>query len=242
MKTLTAPIVALLCVACASQGSNETSSNDSTAVDSTAAITQTVSTQEAEQPGEAGESYPDEDISMLDVRYDSCKQAVESLEQIYRVDISTSQYEAGSSVTWYFDTNFKPLYFSMEWSAEGNEGSTELVISDETVICAKNEEYNTSEKWTIQTGGYRLTYGDEESSIPTDSTFLYNQFGDSQNEALQGFLKTLMAVLAEAELVGSEGSNFILKTERVVNYGGEFTETTNVTIDKNLYTEWMGGE
>jgi hypothetical protein len=237
MKTLITPLVALLCAACTSQGGNETSSKDSTRIDSTS-IAQTVSAEE--EPAEAKENYLDEDVSLLDAQYDSCKEAVESLEEIYRVDITTNQYEASSSVTWYFDANFKPLYFSMEWSAEGNEGSTELIISDEVVICANNAEYNTSEKWTIQTGGYRLTSGDEESSTPTDSTFLDSQFGDSQNEALDGFLKTLMAILGDAERVGSEGSNVILKKEHVVDYGGEYTETTNIIIHKKLYAEWVG--
>src|SRR5688572_22117456 len=120
MKTLITPLVALLCAACTSQGGNETSSKDSTRIDSTS-IAQTVSAEE--EPAEAKENYLDEDVSLLDAQYDSCKEAVESLEEIYRVDITTNQYEASSSVTWYFDTNFKPLYFSMEWSAEGNEGS-----------------------------------------------------------------------------------------------------------------------
>jgi len=63
-----------------------------------------------------------------------------------RVSNSNKQYESTSDVTWYFDGDFSPRYFSLAWSAEGNERTTELIIEDGSVICGTKQEYSSTEK------------------------------------------------------------------------------------------------
>lgn len=226
MKTLLTPLLLLTLYACTT-ANKETTPQDTTTVNNDTLTTVSVQPEEPEETPS--------DTSKLSERWEEVSMAAESVwNSWYRVTVVTSQYEAGSDVTWYFDAEFSPKYFKMTWSAEGNEGSTEFFIYDDEVECAQEEESNTLTTWCTTTGGTQITW-DEDTGERTNVELLPADHGVVCNTSLKGYLDILKRLLNEGERTETDESTYTIRIEETVNYGQEFTESTEVQIHKKLY-------
>lgn len=193
-----------------------------------------------DEPIEAASDIIVSDTSKLGARYDEVFQAFETAaENYYRINIVTSQYEASSEVVWYYDNSFEPKFFGMSWSAEGNEGKTSYNIENGKVVCAKEEDNQAEEKWCSTTGGIRTTW--REDSPDGTKEPLAADYGKNSNESLERYLNILKSILKEGELTEQDEETYSIKIEKTVNYGEDFTESTEVTIPKKVYDAITGG-
>ena len=192
----------------------------------------------SEEPSDR-QSTGERDTSDLNLVYDEKREnTLTMMDVYYQVSISNKQYEAVSDVTWYFDGNFSPRYFSLAWSAEGNDGTTELIIEEGAVICGTKQEYNTTTKWCNNIGGTSMTW-EEETETPSIELLPMN-YRSTLNDELNEFLTTLKHILNEVEVTTADENLYTLKKEVEVNYGSDFTETLKVTIPKELYNHLKG--
>ena len=231
MKALPYLVILLMFAACSSTENRASTSNDTIAVvDSSNTIFET-----AEELDEAIE-LTGEDSMTLDQRFTAWKELIDSnTDSLLEVSITTHEYEAGSSITWYFDKDITPVYYSMTWSAEGNEGSTEYIAEKSKVVCSWIEDNSGNEKWCLQTGGFRTTT--DEASGEESKTELADNYGEEQSRNLQSELVHLSDFFREAGEVQEEGDWFTFRLENIVNYGGEFTEYTEVRVHKKVFDE-----
>lgn len=193
-----------------------------------------------DEPAEETSDVIVNDTSKVAVRYDELFQAFETAsENYYRVNIVTSQYEASSEVVWYYDESLEPKFFSMSWSAEGNEGKTSYMIDNGKVMCAKEEDNQAEEKWCSTTGGTRTTW--QEDTPDGTKELLAADYGKNANESLGRYLNILKSILKEGELTEQDEETYTVKIEKTVNYGEDFTETTEVSIPKKVYDAITGG-
>lgn len=208
---------------------------DSTTVADTAASEIMLSQESIELSASAVTS----DTSQLTARFDEVSQAkTTDSENWHNVSISTSQYEAGSDVIWYFDESVSPRYFNMTWSAEGREGSTELFIESNTVTCAQEEENETLEIWCSTTGGIRTTWLENDDQVSKE--LLPADYATTCNSELERYLNILKTFLQENEITQRDENMYTLRIEKVVNYGAEFTESVEITIPKKVYDALVG--
>jgi len=171
------------------------------------------------------------DTSMLNPWYDEVRDSILKSEgAFYQVSISTSQYEGRSDVTWYFDGEYEPRYFSESWSYEGGEGSTEYFIAVGNVVCSQIEENNETEKWCSATGGIRTKW-DDDGSIE----MLPLIYGRNQNEILAQKIEILKSLIKECEIIEETEGSFTLRSEHTVDVGQEVTESVEVSIPKDIY-------
>jgi hypothetical protein len=178
----------------------------------------------------------DEDTSALEERFKAWKDVIDSAaETLYQVTMSNHQYEATSDITWYFDAEINAVYFSINWSMEGTEGSTERIAKDGSVICSSVQENSTYEKWCQSTGGIRTTV--DENSGQETKDYLDAVYGNEQSLSLQQDIAALSAFLQEAKVVEDEGDWVTLRIEKVVNYGEDFTEYAEVRVHRKVYDE-----
>jgi hypothetical protein len=227
MRNICCLLIVLITIACSSPDGKSNSGQDTPMADTTRAVAAVV------EPV-LEEEIADEDTSVLEERYNSYKKSVdESRDTLFEVKMSNRQYEATSEITWYFDKDINAIYFSISWSAEGNEGSTERFVKDGNLMCSNVSENSTYETWCQSTGGIR-TNVDDESGDET-KTYLDNVYGNAQSIRLQEDLTALSAFLREAELVSDEDNIVTLKIEKTVNYGEEFTESAEMKIHKKVY-------
>ena len=227
MKTLPLLLVLLTSVACTSTENKDASSQDSTAV---------VDTDTMDVPAIADkEMNIAQDTSKLEERYNNWIALIENAKDtLYEVSIATNQYEASSEITWYFDKAITPVYFTMRYSAEGNEGSTEHIIKDGHVECFNVVENSVNYKWCRATGGINISIN-EETGEETKILLDEEVFPDEQEMRFQEHVEILSALLREVEVVSEENNVLTLRIEKTVNYGGEFTESTEVRIPKKVY-------
>lgn len=228
MKTILTFLLVLTLVACTS-GNKESGSQDSVGSqsDSIAATVVTEST-----PIEIVEEQTS-DTSQLEITFDETAGLVfERQEPYFTVSIVTKQYEASADVMWYFDTDFSPIYFKESWAAEGNEGSTEFFIEAGNVLCASSQESGDEKKWCRKTGGLRIYDGGSGDLL---SELLPPEYGKTVNDELSRYLDILKAILKEAEKTQEDETSYTLRIEKTVNYGEDFTESTEVTIPKKVY-------
>jgi len=232
MKKLLILSLALGLVACSS-GNRETSAQDSVAsindTIATTIVTETAVNETLEQVS---------DTSQLEITFDETAGLVfERQEPYYTVSITTKQYEASSDVTWYFDTDFAPIYFKETWAAEGNEGSTEFFIEAGNVMCAASQESSDEKKWCRKTGGLRI-YDGGSGDLLTE--LLPSGYGNDCDTELSQYLNTLTAILREAEVTSTDENSYTLRIEKTVDVGTEVTESTEVIIPKKVYKSIIG--
>jgi hypothetical protein len=220
----------LISIGCASSENKNTGVQDSTMVDTTGTVAEFV--EEVAQE----EQLVDEDTVTLDQRFTAWKEMIDTnTVSLLEVSISTHQYEASSSVTWYFDSEINPIYFSITWSSEGNEGSTEYVVKNREVMCAWIEGNSTEEKWCKSTGGFRKTRDENLGGEKTEQ--LDGAYGGAQSSSLESELEKLSAFFKEAGEVEEDGDWITFRLENVVNYGAEFTEYTEAKVHKRVFDQ-----
>lgn len=231
MKALPYLTILLIFAACSSTENKASGSGDTISLaDSSNKVIESV-----EQLGEEIE-LTGEDSMTLDQRFTAWKELIDSnTDSLFEVTITTQQYEAGSSITWYFDQDITPVYYSMTWSAEGNEGSTEYIVKNKKVMCSWIEDNSGDEKWCVSTGGFRSTT-DEATGDETKEE-LADTYGAEQSLSLQSEIGRLSEFFREAGEVQADGDWITFRLEKVVNYGGEFTEYTEARVHKKVFEE-----
>jgi hypothetical protein len=225
-------LVSLLLVSCSapSRKVNEPATIDTT-VNTTisSADTESLSTLETETTSK-------QDTSQLNSQYTERRDAVLNETTVYyQVSITTRQYEAASDVIWYFDSSFSPRYLSYTWSAEGNDGSTELIIEGNEVTCGQVEELNTTERWCSLTGGIQTTWNEETGAA--DIHLLPSTYDNDLKEELQRNLKTLIEILKDGKRSELDEYTYLIKSEHKLDVGFEYTETVETKIPKELYDQ-----
>ena len=235
MKNLVIFLLALMLAACSS-GNKEAGSQDSTAMNDTLDVPAMADDESITVQSEDITEVEMSDTSQLEITFDEAAGLVfERMEPFYTVSITTSQYEASSDVTWYFDLDFSPIYFKETWSAEGNEGSTEFFIKDDKVVCAVTQETNDEKKWCYTTGGIRVYYEEEGSGDPLVD-LLSLDYGRVCNEELERYLDILKSILNEADQTGEDENTYTFIIAKTSEIGGnEVHESTEITIPKKLY-------
>lgn len=239
MKNLCASFFLLVLAACASSGGKETASQDSL----TAANDTTIAdiAREDETIGEVEEESSEEmrDTSQLEITFDETAGLVfDRNELFYTVTITTSQYEASSDVTWYFDKDISPIYFKETWSAEGNEGSTEFFIEGGDVICASSQESTDEIKWCRSTGGIRIFDGGSGDLL---KELTPAEYGTDCNTELTRYLGILKSILSEGDQTAEDETSYSFIIAKTSEIGGqEVHESTEITIPKKVYNELMG--
>ena len=188
-----------------------------------------------ELPKAQGESVRDEsDTSQLEITYDETAGLVfDRNELFYTVTITTSQYEASSDVTWYFDKDISPIYFKETWAAEGNEGSTEFFIEGGDVICASSQESTEEIKWCRSTGGIRIFDGGSGDLL---SELTPVEYGTDCNAELTRYLGILKSILSEGDQTAEDETSYSFIIAKTSEIGGqEVHESTEITIPKKVY-------
>lgn len=228
MRTLFYLLPLLIFIACSSSENKNLTTQDSTAVsDSVISVPDFV-----EEVGQ--EEQVIEGDTTLEGLFSAEKNMIDKAkDSLYEVTMTNHQYEASSDARWYFDAEINAVYFSISWSMEGTEGSTELIAKDGSVICSYIEENSITEKWCQSTGGIR-TAVDENSGEET-KTDLDDAYGSEQSVRLRDEVATLSEFLGEAEVVEDEGDYLTLRIEKVVNYGEDFTEYAEMRIHRKVY-------
>lgn len=235
MKGLTCLVFFIVMIGCSSSGNQETATNDSTTLNDTLDVA-AFADEESDEVDQVNEDDEEgNDTSQLEITFDETAGLVfERQEPYYTVSITTSQYEASSDVTWYFDGDFYPIYFKETSAMEGTEGSVEYFIEDGVVVCALVEESygdgGSTEKWCVATGG-TITQSDSENpeiSAP--------DFGSTCNSNLKRYLDILKAILAEAEVESETEDSYSLAIVNTTQIGeSEVEESTRVNIPKKVY-------
>jgi hypothetical protein len=232
MKTLPYLAILLMFATCSSTENKTSTANDSIPVgDSSKTIIET-----AEDMDEVIE-LTGEDSMTFDQRFTAWKELIDSnTDSLLEVSITTHEYEAGSRIKWYFDQDITPVYYSMTWSAEGNEGSTEYIVKNSKVVCSWVEDNSGDEKWCLQTGGFRTTSNDASGEETKEE--LSENYGEEQSRNLQSELGHLSEFFGEATEVEEDGDWITFRLENVVNYGGEFTEYMEARVHKKVFEEF----
>lgn len=162
------------------------------------------------------------------------KDSIETLKDRYlEVSISFNQYEASSEVMWYFDSAMNPVYYYERWSSEGSEGMTERIIQGNEVVCVSIMENSTSEKWCRQVGGVRVEPNESEGDDSV--TILDSAYGAGLNQSFKDDLGDISSFIREAEIAEDGDGWLVLRIEEVVNYGGEYTESAEMRIPREVY-------
>jgi len=227
MKPSPCIFIALLILGCAPSGNNDSETTDSLALADTMDVPSL-------PDDETYNTSPAGDTSQLASYYEAKAQATADQEgNFFRVTIETSQYEATSHVTWFFDKSFSPRLFSQSWAAEGNEGSMEYFVEDGQVVCASQDDGYESFKWCTGTGGTRSQLSGDNNQTTTE--LLPDTFGAECNESVNVFLNTLIQILKDGQVTNPGESTYSLKIERPFEEDSEFVETVEVSIEKALY-------
>jgi hypothetical protein len=157
-------------------------------------------------------------------------------EFFYQVNIVFNGYESMSDVTWFFDKEFSVRCYKQNWSMEGQEGSEEFFLRNDSIICMM--EIETGGVGTITTrvctevGGMKTTenYDQDPVNEPVPANYL-----DDKRKEFDRYLQTLKDLLGGVEVTEPDAETYTLKIENVVDVGQEVTETTTITIPKALY-------
>jgi len=226
MKSTRYVFCLLLAAACSPSANKESELADSLALTDTLDV--------PDLPDETTTVEADADTSQLVSYYEAKAQATADQEEnFFRVTIETSQYEATSHVTWFFDKSFSPRLFSQSWAAEGNEGSREYFVQDGQVVCASQDDGYESFKWCAATGGKRSQLSGDNNQTTTE--LLPDTFGAECNESVNVFLNTLIQILKDGQITNPGENTYAIKIERPFEEDSEFVETVEVSIEKTLY-------
>lgn len=187
---------------------------------------------------ESTEEKSDLTTDSINSELEDCRKNInDSIGSYYTVTISTSQYEASSSVTWHFDKNVSPRYFKDDWAMEGTEGSTEFFIDNNTMKCAFESESfgtgSTATSWCKETGGLRLTHEDESGNDTTET--LPAHYNHQLEESFNRYFSVLKTLLKEGKVEDETVDPYTIKIENKPYEGDEFTEITEISIPRELY-------
>ena len=157
---------------------------------------------------------------------DSLKSLLNS-QDYYKIEISFSGYESGSEETWYYDSLGVICAYHLNWDMEGQSG----------------ENYHWFENGKMSVLYEETTGGNDETEIkflkkPADSDKLKNYDSDSKNQEQ----KTFNLINENSDKKVEDENTVSITIEETVNYGGDFTQTTNIYIDKALYEILFDGK
>lgn len=193
---------------------------------------------EQQRTEEISDVTPDNINSVLE---DCRKKINDSIDNYYTITISTSQYEASSSVTWHFDKSFSPRYFKDDWAMEGTEGSTEFFMDHSILKCALELESfgigSTATTWCIETGGMRTTHEDESGNDTTE--MLPSDYTQQLEESFNRYFSVLKTLLKEGKVEDETVDPYTIKIENKPYEGDEFIEVTEISIPRELYNGLM---
>jgi hypothetical protein len=228
------PITLLALTFACTSTNQEASSQDSTVVDSIS--TSEVANQSVDEVAvNVVETEPLQDTSQLATVYDQqLVLATNDESKYYIVSVTVSQYEGGADVTWYFDKELSPRYFKERWSMEGNDGITELMISNGSVVCSFMSNTHTEDKWCVQNGGLHTVWGDD-----TIVRLLERNYGETVAKELDDNFTTLKNILKDGKITSESSDSYIVRIEQTIDVGQEVTEYTEVDIPKMVYDKLM---
>ncbi len=254
MKTIYALLILLLVMSCSKPSSiettfNEASSDTSLLRDTSDYLPDEIEEEyEPEEVNEIEEEYESEEANEIseegvESRYEKVSQKImEGVESFYQVTITTNGYEAMSDLTWYFDKKFSVRYFKESWSMEGQDGTTEFFLVDDSVVCVFEEESGGMGTTTIRVceeiGGKETTgnYGE----TPVDES-LPASYLNTKRKVIDDYLGELLSLLGGNEITETGEETYTIKIENTIDVGQEetATETTTVTIPKMLYEKLL---
>lgn len=113
-----------------------------------------------------------------------------------------------------------------------------LVLASCVSSGTKETEGDILETWCSTTGGTRATWGEENDNVVR--TLLPAAYGKNCNESFERYLGVLKSLLKEGKISEQDETSYTIRIETTVNYGQEYTESTEVKIGKHVYTAITG--
>lgn len=226
-------LIEFMTYACSQRNKSEQTLNDTTILDSISVSVDSIVNEQQPTKEINGLTYD----SINSVLEDCRKNINDSIENFYTITISTSQYEASSSVTWHFDKNFSPRYFKDDWAMEGTEGNTEYFIDHGELQCTFEYESfgtgNSVTSWCKVTGGVLTTHEDESGNDTTEP--LPANYIKQVDESFNRYLSALKTLLKEGKIEDETNDPYLIKIENKPYEGDDFTEVTEISISRELY-------
>jgi hypothetical protein len=113
-----------------------------------------------------------------------------------------------------------------------------LVLASCVSSGTKEAEGDILETWCSTTGGTRATWSEENDNVVR--TLLPAAYGKNCNESFERYLGVLKSLLKEGKISEQDKNSYTIRIETTVNYGQEYTESTEVKIGKNVYAAITG--
>ena len=167
------------------------------------------------------EESADNDANGDEQLLDSLKSLMDEYNQkCFKIEVSFNGYESGSDESWYYDSLGVICGYHINWDMEGQSG----------------EEFNWFENGKLSALYQETQGGDNEPDIvflksPEDSDNLKSHDVEISGQEQRVF----SAINDNQDKIDDDGSIFTITIEETVNYGGEYTQTTKIYIDKELY-------
>jgi len=151
---------------------------------------------------------------------DKENEALDSLKSLsysdyFMIDVTYDGYESGNHETWYYDSLANLSYFYSSWDMEGSSG----------------ERYYWFHKGNLYAVYEETLSGEEEPEIifeTSPSNQVRSEIAIENQKIIQLINKNLDKVIDETDTKS-------ITLEEVKDYGIEFTEKTEITIDSFLW-------
>ena len=191
--------------------------------------------------GDVETDAPDSDTLSLAIESALDDLANQSAERCpYTLSAQVSGYESGSDATYHYDSAVSLRYVVVQWDMEGSSGSYTYYFNNDQLIAGREENsYNDYEEIVAfhsrfrPVSGYSLTNGTEDDSQPgylSEGDFILKQV-----DAINEYQRLLARISELRDSVAQKGDEFVFRTEKVVNYGEDFTEKEEYRMSRAVY-------
>jgi hypothetical protein len=155
---------------------------------------------------------------------------------------SYSGYEADSDATWYFDSLLNIIFCEISWNTEGTSGSYTYYFEGDDIL-AGNElnSYNDYEELIWMNKHFKPAYGfsrTDGADADDQISYLTKKDFESKNVSIKEDYQKLLNRLREyQDNASANGNDVSILIENVVNYGEDFTEKEEFTVNKIIFEE-----
>jgi len=158
----------------------------------------------------------------------------------YTIYSSFSGYESGAEGKWVVDEDLQLQYCEISWSMEGTSGSQTYYFFEDDVLAGEEETfYNAYEENVKIYNHVGSAYGfSRTNGLETDSIINIIAEDDYVNKnegVLEEFGRLLGRIVELQDSVIENENDVSIHSERIVNYGEDFTESEDYRINKMIF-------
>jgi hypothetical protein len=197
------------------------------------------------------EQFDTEEFDLSDSIAGSIQSETEDLERevkartYYTLHASYLGYEADSDATWYFDSLLNIIFCDISWNMEGTSGSFTYYFEGDDILAGKEiNSYTDYEEMIWINNRFKPAYGfarTDGADADDQISYLTRADYESKNTSVKADYQKLLARIHEyQDSLKVDGDEISIVIENVVNYGEDFTEKEEFTINKILFDELFG--